>query len=57
MAEGFVVVALGAGVDGLHEAVDNSFDVVVLDIMLPAAADLRCSVECGRRTFGHRCSR
>ncbi len=34
-AEGFVVVAVGTGVDGLREAVDNSFDVVVLDIMLP----------------------
>ena len=34
-AEGFVVVAVGTGVEGLHEAVENSFDVVVLDIMLP----------------------
>ena len=34
-AEGFVVVAVGTGVDGLHEAVENSFDVVILDIMLP----------------------
>ncbi|OMC47968.1 DNA-binding response regulator [Mycobacterium sp. IS-2888] len=34
-AEGFVVVAVGNGVEGLQEAVDNSFDVVVLDIMLP----------------------
>ena len=34
-AEGFVVVAVGTGVDGLQEAVENSFDVVVLDIMLP----------------------
>lgn len=34
-AEGCVVVAVGTGVDGLHEAVENSFDVVVLDIMLP----------------------
>ena len=34
-AEGFVVVAVGNGVDGLREAVDNSFDVVILDIMLP----------------------
>jgi DNA-binding response OmpR family regulator len=34
-AEGFVVVAVGNGVEGLQQAVDNSFDVVVLDIMLP----------------------
>jgi two-component system OmpR family response regulator len=34
-AEGFVVVAVGTGVDGLHEAIENSFDVVILDIMLP----------------------
>jgi DNA-binding response OmpR family regulator len=34
-AEGFVVVSVNTGVDGLHEAVENSFDVVVLDIMLP----------------------
>ncbi|OBK20804.1 DNA-binding response regulator [Mycobacterium asiaticum] len=34
-AEGCVVVAVGTGIDGLHEAVENSFDVVVLDIMLP----------------------
>jgi two-component system, OmpR family, response regulator len=34
-AEGFVVVAVATGVEGLHEAIENSFDVVVLDIMLP----------------------
>ncbi len=34
-AEGFVVTAVHTGSDGLHEAIDNSFDVVVLDIMLP----------------------
>ncbi len=34
-AEGFVVVSAGTGVEGLREAVDNNFDVVVLDIMLP----------------------
>jgi two-component system, OmpR family, response regulator len=34
-AEGFVVVAVDNGVEGLHEATENSFDVVVLDIMLP----------------------
>ncbi|MCQ4362429.1 response regulator transcription factor [Mycobacterium gordonae] len=34
-AEGCVVVAVATGVDGLHEAVENTFDVVVLDIMLP----------------------
>ncbi|ORW87921.1 two-component system response regulator [Mycobacterium sp. IEC1808] len=34
-AEGFVVVVVGNGVEGLHEATTSSFDVVVLDIMLP----------------------
>src|SRR5947209_9187893 len=34
-AEGFVVVAAGRGDDGLREATTNSFDVVILDIMLP----------------------
>jgi two-component system OmpR family response regulator len=34
-AEGFVVVAAVNGIDGLHEATENRFDVVVLDIMLP----------------------
>lgn len=34
-AEGFVVVSVDTGVEGLHEAVENTFDVVVLDIMLP----------------------
>lgn len=33
-AEGFVVVAVATGTDGLREATENSFDVVVLDIML-----------------------
>jgi two-component system, OmpR family, response regulator len=34
-AEGFVVVAVGTGTDGLREATENSFDAVILDIMLP----------------------
>ncbi|GFG96609.1 response regulator transcription factor [Mycobacterium timonense] len=34
-AEGFVVVVADNGVDGLQEATENGFDVVVLDIMLP----------------------
>jgi two-component system OmpR family response regulator len=34
-AEGFVVVAVGTGTDGLLEATTNTFDVVILDIMLP----------------------
>lgn len=34
-AEGFVVVSVGTGIEGLHEAVESTFDVVVLDIMLP----------------------
>ncbi len=34
-AEGFDVVAVASGVDGLSHAVEHEFDVVVLDIMLP----------------------
>jgi two-component system OmpR family response regulator len=34
-AEGFVVVAVATGVDGLSHAIENDHDVVVLDIMLP----------------------
>jgi two-component system OmpR family response regulator len=34
-AEGFVVVTVGNGVDGLREATENGFDVIILDIMLP----------------------
>jgi two-component system, OmpR family, response regulator len=34
-AEGFVVVAVATGTDGLQEATANNFDVVILDIMLP----------------------
>ncbi|MEB3982038.1 response regulator transcription factor [Mycobacterium sp. 663a-19] len=34
-AEGFVVTAVHTGVDALREVIENSFDVVVLDIMLP----------------------
>ena len=34
-AEGFVVVAVGTGIEGLQEAIENSYDVAILDIMLP----------------------
>ncbi|MEZ0051045.1 two-component system OmpR family response regulator [Mycobacterium sp. MAA66] len=34
-ADGFVVVTAADGLEGLHEATSNSYDVVVLDIMLP----------------------
>jgi two-component system OmpR family response regulator len=34
-AEGCVVVHASNGVDGLWEATENAFDVIVLDIMLP----------------------
>jgi two-component system OmpR family response regulator len=34
-AEGFLAVTANTGVDGLWEASENQFDVVVLDIMLP----------------------
>jgi two-component system, OmpR family, response regulator len=34
-AEGFVVVHADNGVDGLWEAAEHAFDVIVLDIMLP----------------------
>jgi two-component system OmpR family response regulator len=34
-AEGCVVVSAGDGVEGLFQATEDSFDVIVLDIMLP----------------------
>jgi two-component system OmpR family response regulator len=34
-AEGFTVIAVATGVDGLSQATGDDFDVVVLDIMLP----------------------
>jgi two-component system OmpR family response regulator len=34
-AEGFAVVESANGIDGLWQATENDFDVVVLDIMLP----------------------
>lgn len=34
-AEGFAVVEAANGIDGLWQATENDFDVVVLDIMLP----------------------
>ncbi len=34
-AEGFTVVTAGTGAEGLQRAIENGFDVVVLDIMLP----------------------
>jgi two-component system OmpR family response regulator len=34
-AEGFVVVTVGTGTDGLWQASEHQFDAVVLDIMLP----------------------
>ncbi|MDT5240937.1 MAG: two-component system, OmpR family, response regulator, partial [Mycobacterium sp.] len=34
-AEGFVVVIAGEGIEGLQLATEESFDAVILDIMLP----------------------
>jgi two-component system OmpR family response regulator len=34
-AEGFVVVIAGEGIEGLQQATEESFDAVILDIMLP----------------------
>jgi two-component system OmpR family response regulator len=34
-AEGFLVVTAASGIDGLWEASEHQFDVIVLDIMLP----------------------
>lgn len=34
-AEGCVVVVANNGIDGLHHAVEDEFDVIILDIMLP----------------------
>jgi two-component system OmpR family response regulator len=34
-AEGFLIIVAATGVDGLWQAAENEFDVIVLDIMLP----------------------
>lgn len=34
-AEGFIVVTVSDGIDGLWQATNEAFDVIVLDIMLP----------------------
>lgn len=34
-AEGFVVVTAPTGTEGLHEVLENAYDVVILDIMIP----------------------
>lgn len=34
-AEGFAVDVVHDGTDGLHQATENSYDVIILDIMLP----------------------
>ena len=35
MAEGFAVDVVYTGTDGLHRASEGSYDLVILDIMLP----------------------
>ncbi|MFD5319623.1 response regulator transcription factor [Streptomyces sp. NPDC127098] len=34
-AEGFAVDVVHTGTDGLHQATENSYDLIILDIMLP----------------------
>ena len=58
-AEGFVVDATFDGVDGLWMATEGSYDVIILDLMLPGRNGFRCAATCERRATGRRssCSR
>ncbi|MQS08796.1 response regulator transcription factor [Streptomyces alkaliphilus] len=43
-AEGFVVDAVHTGTDGLYRAIENTYDLIILDIMLPGMNGYRvCS--------------
>ena len=44
--EGFVVTVAADGPDGLWQATEFAFDVIVLDVMLPGCRATRCAVDC-----------
>jgi DNA-binding response OmpR family regulator len=46
--EGFVVDCAANGVDGLHMACEGSYDLLVLDGMLPGIDGLAVLAACGR---------
>ena len=54
-AEGFVVDVATDGPGGLQQAVDEDYDVVVLDVMLPGLSGYDVVRGMRRRGFGRRC--
>ena len=54
-AEGCVVVTAADGDGGLWHAVEDAFDVVVLDIMLPGLSGYEVLRRCAITTCGRRC--
>ena len=53
-AEGFTVEVAFDGVDGLWLATEGSFDLIVLDIMLPGATAIRSAPTSARPGTGLR---
>ena len=54
-AEGFLLIGASNGVDGLWQAAENEFDVIVLDIMLPGLNGYEVLRRCGSATYGLWC--
>ena len=52
-AEGFAVDVALTGTDGQWLAEENTYDVIVLDIMLPRAGGLRAWVSGSRTNYDH----
>ena len=46
--KGYVVEVASNGIDGLHMASEGSFDLIVLDTMLPGIDGLACLPRCAR---------
>ena len=57
-AEGYTVESAGAGSTGLALALNGGFDLIVLDVMLPARTASKYAANCGRtvRTSPSSCS-
>ncbi len=51
-ADGHLTTVVGDGRDGLDHALSGDYDLVVLDIGLPASTASRCSTSCARRAPG-----